>query len=68
MGDSQASEKKGGSRKSPIRDARGAVAVYVAIVAPVLFAGSQQSTCSGIPMPPFTAALSGEDMNSAGAS
>ena len=37
MGDSQASEKKGGSRKSPIRDARGAVAVYVAIVAPVLF-------------------------------
>ncbi len=37
MGDSQASEKQGGSRKSPIRDARGAVAVYVAIVAPVLF-------------------------------
>ena len=37
MGDSQASEKKGGSRKSPFRDARGAVAVYVAIVAPVLF-------------------------------
>ncbi len=37
MGDSQASEKKGGSRKSPIRDARGAVAVYVAIVAPMLF-------------------------------
>ena len=37
MGDSQASEKKGGSRKSLIRDARGAVAVYVAIVAPVLF-------------------------------
>ncbi len=37
MGDSQASEKKGGSAKSLIRDARGAVAVYVAIVAPVLF-------------------------------
>ena len=37
MGDSQTSEKKGGSRKSLIRDARGAVAVYVAIVAPVLF-------------------------------
>ena len=37
MGDSQTSEKKGGSRKTLIRDARGAVAVYVAIVAPVLF-------------------------------
>ena len=37
MGDSQASEKKGGSRKSLIRNARGAVAVYVAITVPVLF-------------------------------
>ena len=37
MGDSQTNENKGGSRKSLIRDARGAVAVYVAIVAPVLF-------------------------------
>ncbi len=61
-------KKKGESRKSLIRDAGGAVVVCVAIVAPVLFAGSQQSTCSGIPMPPFTAALSREDMNSAGAS
>ncbi len=37
MGDSQASEKKGGSRKSLNRDTRGAVSVYVAIVAQVLF-------------------------------
>ncbi len=42
MGDSQASVKptglkKGGSRRSVIRDGRGAVAVYVAIVVPVLF-------------------------------
>ncbi len=37
MGDSPTSVKKGGSRKSLIRDARGAVAIYVAIVVPVLF-------------------------------
>ena len=35
---------------------------------PMMVGGSQQSTSNGIPMPPFTATLSGEDMNSAGAS
>ena len=35
---------------------------------PLMFAGSQQSTSNGIPMPPFTATLSGEDMNTAGSS
>jgi len=35
---------------------------------PLMLGGSQQSTANGIPMPPFTATLSGEDLNSAGAS
>ena len=35
---------------------------------PLLFAGAQSSTSNGILMPPFIATLSGEDMNSAGAS
>ncbi|MCH7833386.1 MAG: pilus assembly protein [Proteobacteria bacterium] len=35
---------------------------------PMMVGGSQQSTSNGIPMPPFTATLSGEDMNTAGAS
>ncbi len=68
MGDSQTSEKMGGWHKSLIRDPTAAVVVFVAVVAPVLFAGSQQSTSNGIPMAPFTATHSGEDMNNAGAS
>ena len=35
---------------------------------PMMVGGAQQSTSNGIPMPPFTATLSGEDMFSAGAS
>ncbi|MCH8097791.1 MAG: pilus assembly protein [Proteobacteria bacterium] len=35
---------------------------------PMMVGGAQQSTSNGIPMPPFTATLSGEDMNTAGAS
>ena len=35
---------------------------------PMMLGGSQQSTSNGIPMPPFTATLSGEDMNTAGSS
>ncbi len=37
-------------------------------IRPLMFFGSQQPTTNGIPMPPFTATLSGEDMFSAGAS
>jgi hypothetical protein len=35
---------------------------------PLMFFGSEQPTTNGILMPPFTATLSGEDFNSAGAS
>ncbi len=35
---------------------------------PMMLGGAQQSTSNGIPMPPFTATLSGEDMNTAGSS
>ena len=42
--------------------------MVLSFIRPLMFYGSEQSTTSGIPMPPFTATLSGEDMNSAGAS
>ena len=42
--------------------------MILSFIRPLLFYGSVQPTTSGIPMPPFTATLSGEDMNSAGAS
>ncbi len=35
---------------------------------PMMLGGSQQSSSNGIPMPPFTATLSGEDMYSGGTS
>ena len=37
-------------------------------IRPLMFDGAEQPTSRGIPMPPFTATLSGEDLNSAGAS
>ncbi len=42
--------------------------MVLSFIRPLMFYGSEQSTTSGIPMPPFTATLSGEDMYSAGAS
>ena len=42
--------------------------MVLSFIRPLMFYGSEQPTSSGIPMPPFTATLSGEDMNSAGAS
>ena len=42
--------------------------MVLSFIRPLIFLGLEQSTSSGIPMPPFTATLSGEDMNSAGAS
>ena len=42
--------------------------MILSFIRPLMFYGSDQSTTSGIPMPPFTATLSGEDFNSAGAS
>ncbi|MCH6577354.1 MAG: hypothetical protein IH807_05955 [Proteobacteria bacterium] len=42
--------------------------MVLSFIRPLMFYGSEQPTTSGIPMPPFTATLSGEDMNSAGAS
>ncbi len=41
--------------------------MVLSFIRPLMFYGSEQPTSSGIPMPPFTATLSGEDMNSAGA-
>ncbi len=42
--------------------------MVLSFIRPLMFYGSEQPTTSGIPMPPFTATLSGADMNSAGAS
>ena len=42
--------------------------MILSFIRPLMFYGSEQPTTSGIPMPPFTATLSGEDLNSAGAS
>ncbi len=42
--------------------------MVLSFLRPLMFLGSEQSTSSGFLMPPFTATLSGEDMNSAGAS
>ena len=42
--------------------------MVLSFIRPLMFYGSEQSTTSGIPMPPFTATLSGEDMYSGGTS
>ncbi len=42
--------------------------MVLSFIRPLMFYGSEQPTTSGFPMPPFTATLSGEDLNSAGAS
>ena len=42
--------------------------MVLSFIRPLMFYGSEQPTTSGIPMPPFTATLSGEDLNTAGAS
>ncbi|MCH9052266.1 MAG: pilus assembly protein [Proteobacteria bacterium] len=42
--------------------------MVLSFIRPLMFYGSDQSTTSGIPMPPFTATLSGEDMYSGGTS
>ncbi len=42
--------------------------MILSFIRPLMFYGSEQPTTSGFPMPPFTATLSGEDLNSAGAS
>ena len=42
--------------------------MVLSFIRPLMFYGSEQPTTSGIPMPPFTATLSGEDLNSAGPS
>jgi len=42
--------------------------MILSFIRPLMFYGLDQSTSSGFLMPPFTATLSGEDMNSAGAS
>ena len=42
--------------------------MVLSFILPLMFLGSEQSTTSGIPMPPFTATLSGEDMYSGGTS
>ncbi len=42
--------------------------MVLSFIRPLMFYGSEQPTSSGIPMPPFTATLSGEDLYSGGAS
>ncbi len=42
--------------------------MVLSFIRPLMFYGSEQPTTSGFPMPPVTATLSGEDLNSAGAS